>query len=156
METYEAYQLQNHIRTWSNDRIKADGSVDTSFPYPDKYTRTTAVGELADRIRFALSNGKPETLETYPVFLTETTQYGGYSEYTQDNFTFLKIECDDISKTIKPTISGSAFSLMLEWLDEAEEAHNLTPAQIRELLDFAKENGWTGFTSEEEEDSYRW
>lgn len=142
MDWYEVSSLTNHIRTWSNERIRSDGTTDNSFPYPDKFSRSSATGELAERIRFALTNGEPEELEYEPVFLTEITKYGGYSEYTQENFTFLRIECGEQTKVIEPETFKSAFSILLDWLDEAEEVENLSPAQVRAAVRFAKENGW--------------
>jgi len=156
MDWYEVSSLTNHIRTWSNERIRADGTTDNSFPYPDKFSRSSATGELAERIRFALTEGKPEELEYETVFLTEITKYGGYSEYTQDNFTFLRIECGEHTKVIEPEDFKSVFSLMMDWLDEAEVVRNMTPAQIRELIEFAKSHGWEGPSENTERDSYGW
>lgn len=132
----------NHVRTWSNERYNADGTPNTSFPWPDQYTRHVVTGELADRIRFALTRGRPETLQYDPVFITETKQYGGYSEYTQDNFVYIKVESGDEEKVIEPSDSGNAFSALLDWMDESEREHALTPAEIAEILTIALENGW--------------
>lgn len=156
MDWHDAEACKEHIRTWSNERIRPDGTTDKSFPYPDKFSRSSATGELAERIRFALSDGKPEELEYEAVFLTEITKYGGYSEYTQDNFTFLRIECGEHTKVIEPEDFKSSFSIMLDWLDEAEEVCNMTPTQLRELIAFAKSHGWEGPSEKTEEERFGW
>lgn len=144
MDYYEVQDALNHVRTWSNEKIRSDGTTDTSFPYPDKFSRSAATGELADRIRFALTDGNPSELEYETVFLTEITKYGGYSEYTQENFTFLRVECGDKTKVLEPEEFSNVFNAMIKWLDEAEEVLDLSPAQLRELIAFAKEHGWDG------------
>lgn len=105
-------QARKQTRAWR--RWSDDGDPE-SYPYPNKHVKSAATGELASRIRRALGC----TDESAQAFIVETKQYGGYSEYTQENFKWLVVECDGQSEEFEPVGTGpSAFSLMLTWLDE--------------------------------------
>lgn len=132
MESHEAWSLIEEERTWQDVRFDEDGNRNTSFPYPPKFVRSEAKGELADRIRKAFTvteEVEPETLEFEPVILTEKTVYGGYSEYTQENLSYLKVQCGQYEKSF--TDNGydeeldayyySTLDALLGWLDKAEE-----------------------------------
>lgn len=157
MEIYEAQDSLKHIRSWSDERYQPDGSPDGSYPWPDEHQRSTVTGELADRIRFALTDGHPEKLSDHAVFMTETKQYGGYSQYTQDNFRYIKVECGEQSKTIEENSSSSAFSLLLEWMDNSERMYALTPEEISQVLNLALANGWKREAQNQpEHDNHPW
>lgn len=65
---------------------------------PEDYTALNHVeGNLAKRVRNRL--GVED--ETAPVYIEETTQYGGYSEYTQENYTSFTIHCAGYAVFVK-------------------------------------------------------
>lgn len=132
METYEAWDLIEEERTWQDVRFDSDGNPNTSFPYPPKFVRSEAKGELAERIRkaFAVTEEvEPETLEFEPVVLTEKTVYGGYSEYTQENLSYLKVQCGEYEKEFADndfdedtnSYYHSTLNALLGWLDKSEK-----------------------------------
>lgn len=131
MESYEAYGLIEEERSWQDVRFDEDGNPNTSFPYPPKFVRSEAKGELAERIRkaFAVTEEvKQETLEFEPVVLTEKTVYGGYSEYTQENLSYLKVQCGGYEKEFSDngfdeetnSYYHSTLDALLGWLDKSE------------------------------------
>jgi hypothetical protein len=87
---------------------------DGEWPYPTEYHKSLITGELAERCRRALGVTDPNA----EVFITERVESGGYSEYTQENFTDFTIECDGKSETFNEDWSlGSTFQQLLKWLD---------------------------------------
>lgn len=128
MQEYEALNLLDETNRWQDVRYDSDGNPNKSFPYPPKFVRSEAQGELADRIRAAFAEAEEldkQQLDYEPVYLTEKTVYGGYSEYTQENLTYLKVSCGIFEKEFDPNELGYSTSMMsalLSWLDEAERS----------------------------------
>lgn len=146
MQEYEALNLIEEERSWQDVRYDEDGNVTTdNFPYPPKFVRSEAQGELAERIRAAFAEGDAEIKEKLnyePVYLTEKTVFGGYSEYTQENMMYLRVSCSYFDKGFAPSYgSFSLIDALLEWLDTAEKPEGFTAVEE---------------TDEEEEDTYGW
>lgn len=83
--------LANGVKCVSSSN---DDDGDGSWP-PPPTSRTYAItGVLADRIRkrFAVGGALPQRAK---VTLTETTTYGGYSEYTQENESDITVRAGD-------------------------------------------------------------
>lgn len=124
MDTSDAYDHISEVNTWQDVRYDHNGNKNLSWPYPDKFERSEATGELAERIRTALAAGVEAItveLEYAPVYLIERTVSSGYSEYTQENMTYLRVVCGEHEHEIDPEWGGSIISELLKWLDEAEE-----------------------------------
>lgn len=118
-------------------------TVDESDHWPPAPTviRHTLAGELADRVRarFAASG---------PVFLTETTTYGG-TDYTQENATDFVVECGGHRQEFYPTGTAdwrqdvgtswadSVFARFDTWLQVAERP----PELFAEWFQFEAEAG---------------
>lgn len=128
MEEYEALNMLDEQRRWQDVHYDSEGNPKNDFPYPPKFVRSVAQGELSKRIKFAFAGDDWEILDSIlfePVYLTEKTVYGGYSEYTQENLTYLKVTCVGFEKEFNPSDGGYYTSLMgslLEWLDEQDAA----------------------------------
>lgn len=132
METYEAMDLLDEQSRWQDVRYDEDGNPNTCFPYPPKFIRSEAQGELADRIRNAFlreaNESLTEELQYAPVTLTEKTVYGGYSEYTQENLTYLKVQWGEHEKEFSDhdyddetgSYLGSSLNALLFWMDKME------------------------------------
>lgn len=124
MDENEAEGLLKVEKRWQDVRYDEEGNANSSFPYPPKFIRSEATGELAKRIKaaFTLNNKEDlEYLEYETVYLTEKTVFGGYSEYTQENLTYLKITCGIYEKEFAESYHQSLLETLLEWLDETEE-----------------------------------
>lgn len=88
---------------------------DGQWPYPDRYTKSSIEGTLAERIRAKLGADWEA-----PVFITETEISGGYSEYTQENTFDFVLECAGITKEFDDGNGwDNGLSLLLKWLEEA-------------------------------------
>jgi hypothetical protein len=126
MEEHEALNMIDEQNRWQDVRYDSDGIPNGSFPYPPKFIRSEAQGELAKRIRTVFAGDDEdvqERLEYEPVYLTEKTVFGGYSEYTQENLTYLKVTCAEFEQEFDPSNGGYYQSLiesLLEWLDQEE------------------------------------
>lgn len=142
MQEYEALNLMEVERRWQDVRYDEDGNANTRFPYPPKFVRSEAQGELAERIRAAFAEGDDELLQEHlkwnPVYLTEKTVFGGYSEYTQENMTYLKVTCSYFEKEFEPNYGSlSLIESLLEWLDESEK-----PAIEKDIEEGEDTGGW--------------
>lgn len=94
--------------TWEGDDLNGG-----EWPYPDRFARTLAEGSLAEDIRRRLG-----VEVDAGVYLTEKIESGGYSEYTQENYRYLTIECGDKTIEFEETPWGSVLETLLRWLDE--------------------------------------
>lgn len=127
MQEHEALNLIEEEKRWQDVRYDEDGNANSRFPYPPKFVRSEAQGELAERIRVAFAEGDADVkgnLDYEDVYLTEKTVFGGYSEYTQENMTYLKVSCGSFEKEFEPDYGYGSLSLiesLLAWLDEAEK-----------------------------------
>lgn len=81
-----------------------EGRSADDWPYPDRHVKFLVGGELAERIVKRLGEA-----DGTPVFLIETTESGGYSEYTQEDEVRFKISCG------AQTASFDDYSLRVEW-----------------------------------------
>lgn len=125
MQEHEALNLIKTEKRWQDVRYDEDGNANARFPYPPKFVRSEAQGELAERIRTAFAEGDAdvkEHLDYDSVYLTEKTVFGGYSEYTQENMTYLKVTCSYFEKEFEPEYGSiSLIDSLLAWLDESEK-----------------------------------
>lgn len=110
-------QFLTEISTWTGE-----GDPDT-WPYPDEMKESLVTGELANRVRVALGVSADED-----VFLTETKVSSGYSEYTQENFTYIKVVAGGQSQTFDDSYANN-FATMMKWLDE-----NTPPPTLAERI----------------------
>ena len=99
------------IDTWSDE--PEDGRTAEDWPYPTCYTRSIAQGELADRIRRALN-----VADDIPVYVVEEYVSDGYSEYTQEDYCYMKITAGNEKHVIDGSWEGGLPAL-LDWLDAA-------------------------------------
>lgn len=104
-------------------RVEADDS-DVWPPSPTVVTHHVT-GHLADRIR-----GRLNAPAGSAVTLRETTSYGGYSEYTQENSTEFEVITDVANRVFYPA-SGT-----LDWKADAQR-----PERIRDSV-FARFDAW--------------
>jgi hypothetical protein len=124
MTKYDSWELteavrenMTHFKRWDDGRRPSDYRT---FPYPDEHSSSLAEGELAGRIRVAFGHKADDFIDAV---IVETKQYGGYSEWTQDNMEFITLECGNDSKDFRGlefTDNGELgpFGQMLAWLDE--------------------------------------
>lgn len=84
--------------SFARTRVSSD-ETGTWPPAPTVITHTLA-GALADRVRRRFGSSESEEVR-----LTETTTYGGYSEWTQENSTEFTVTCADRSVTFYPESS---------------------------------------------------
>lgn len=115
-------------RQWSDPPER--GRSEDDFPYPNQYNEFRVEGDLAERVRARVGAGS-----TAPVYITETVVSGGYSEWTQENDHYFKVECGLVTKEFEPYnvydvgdflgISAysnkSVYAQFDEWLSETPE-----------------------------------
>lgn len=106
------------IREWEDE--PEEGRTADDWPFPTSYRKFAIDGDLADRIRARL--GEPEGT---PVYLTERTESGGWSEWTQEDELYFTIECG--SNTVSfdeysPRVGYGATTVarLSAWLNEQE------------------------------------
>lgn len=96
--------------SFTRTRITADEGSNWP-PQPTIITHTLG-GVLADRVRRRLRADENEQVR-----LTESTTYGGYSEWTQENSTEFTVECAGTAVTFHPQ-SGTA-----DWRNDAGNSY---------------------------------
>lgn len=89
------------------------GRAADDWPYPTRYTKSLAQGEMAERIRRALN-----VADDLPVYVTERVESGGYSEYTAEDDYYLTITVGAASHEVDAGWTGGLTAL-LRWLDVA-------------------------------------
>lgn len=92
----------------SFERTRIEADSDSSWPPEPTIITHILGGALAERIRNRFGADVNDT-----VTLVETTSYGGYSEWTQENATEFTIKVGDDSQTFYPD-SGTA-----DWREDA-------------------------------------
>lgn len=100
------------VDEWEDE--PAEGQDPDEWPYPTKYTRSLAHGELAERIRRALG-----VTDDLPVYVEERIESGGYSEYTQEDDYYMTIKVGDTSREVIDGSWSGGLTALLQWLDKA-------------------------------------
>ena len=102
----------------------APGRLVSDWPYPDEHAVTDATGELAVRLRVALGVPQDATVQ-----IRERIQHQGYSEYTQEHFRTVTVQCGHNYETFDGYAGGdNALEQMLAWLDEK------APVEVRRFV----------------------
>jgi len=95
-----------------------DGRDADDWPYPTSYTKSIITGELADRIRERLGVDS-----SAPVFITETVESGGYSEYTQENDYSHTVQVGEHTLELAGSCwTSNGITALINWLDKTEES----------------------------------
>lgn len=99
------------------DQWEDEDENDGEWPYPTQYSKYLIEGDLADRTRNRLG-----VEDNVPVFLTETVESGGWSEYTQENYYTHTLEVGGFEVDIRGDGYTSSIEELVKWLGEENEA----------------------------------
>jgi hypothetical protein len=99
------------VEEWDDE--PEEGRSKEDWPYPNHYQKTKIEGPLANAIR-----KKAEMMWSDEVFITEVIVSGGWSDYTQEETMYLKIQVGNRSFQLGDEDTDTNLGALLEWLDK--------------------------------------